>query len=161
MEENVFPSFRSVTEEGGIEEERRLCYVGITRAKEILFMSCASQRTLFGNTSYNKESRFLGEINPDLFDRLVKKQPEISDIPKSRPKITNEMLFGGKLGGFGKPSSKVVTDYKTGDAVEHKKFGKGIIISATPSGNDMKLEIAFENIGTKTLMSSFAPLKNS
>ena len=159
MEENVFPSFRSVTEEGGIEEERRLCYVGITRAKEILFMSCASQRTLFGNTSYNKESRFLGEINPDLFDRLVKKQPEISDIPKSRPKITNEMLFGGKLGGFGKPNSKVVTDYKTGDAVEHKKFGKGIIISAVPSGNDMKLEIAFENIGTKTLMSSFAPLK--
>lgn len=159
MEENVFPSFRSVTEQGGIEEERRLCYVGITRAREMLFMSCASQRTLFGNTSYNKESRFLGEIAPELIDRLVKKQPELPESVTKKPKITGEMLFGGNFGGFGKPKSKIITDYRTGEAVEHKKFGKGIILSAVPSGNDMKLEIAFETVGTKTLMSSFSPLK--
>ena len=159
MEENVFPSFRSVTEQGGIEEERRLCYVGITRAREILFMSCASQRTLFGNTSYNKESRFLGEIAPELIDRLVKKRPEIPEGTAAKPKITNEMLFGGKIGGFGRPKAEISTDYRTGEAVEHRKFGRGIILSAVPAGNDMKLEIAFETVGTKTLMSSFAPLK--
>ena len=69
------------------------------------------------------------------------------------------MLFGGKIGGFGRPKAEISTDYRTGEAVEHRKFGRGIILSAVPAGNDMKLEIAFETVGTKTLMSSFAPLK--
>lgn len=159
MEENVFPSFRSVTEEGGIEEERRLCYVGITRAREQLFMSCASQRTLFGNTTYNKESRFLNEISPELIERLVKKRPGPAENTSQKTRITTDMLFGGNIGGFGKPKASTATDYRTGEIVEHKKFGKGTILSAVKSGNDMKLEIAFESVGTKTLMSSFAPLK--
>ena len=161
LEEGVFPGFRSFTEEGGIEEERRLCYVGITRAREKLYMTNAKQRTLFGNTTYNKPSRFLDEIPPEMVESLVKKAPAspLSDIPSSKPKITNDMLFGGSLGGFGMPKKEIVTDYKIGDMVEHKKFGKGLILSAQMSGNDMKLEIAFEGVGTKTLMSSFAPLK--
>ncbi len=159
MEEGVFPGYRSFTEEGGIEEERRLCYVGITRAREKLYMTCASQRTLFGNTTYNQPSRFLEEIPEGMTEKLVRKTAASTQSSPSKPKITNEMLFGGHIGGFGSPKREIVTDYKIGDMVEHKKFGKGLILSAQMSGNDMKLEIAFESVGTKTLMSSFAPLK--
>ncbi len=159
MEEGVFPGYRSLTEEGGIEEERRLCYVGITRARELLYMTHASQRTLFGNTTYNKPSRFLEEIPEGMTEKLERKKSGDSETKSQNRKITSEMLFGGKMGGFGKPTNTVRTDYAPGDMVEHRKFGKGMILTAKMSGSDMKLEIAFESVGTKTLMSSFAPLK--
>ena len=158
MEEGVFPGYRSITEEDELEEERRLCYVGITRAKKRLFLSHAFSRTLFGSTSYNKISRFLNEIPAELLDHPA---PEQKEEPKSqsKPKITQEMLFkSGKYGGFGKPKPREQKKYRAGDRVRHKKFGTGMILSVQPVGDDLQLEITFDSCGTKTLMSSFAPL---
>lgn len=158
MEEGVFPSYRSITEEDELEEERRLCYVGITRAKKRLFMSHAFSRTLFGSTSYNKISRFLKEIPEELLNH-PQSEPEPVQTKPEKQKISQEMLFhSGTLGGFGRPVKQIKQDYKPGDTVKHKKFGTGLLLSVTPKGDDLQLEIAFESCGTKTLMSSFAPL---
>ncbi len=157
MEEGVFPSYRSITEEDELEEERRLCYVGITRAKKRLFMTRAFSRTLFGSTSYNKISRFLNEIPQDLLNHP--QQEPVVHNNQEKPKISQEMLFhSGHFGGFGKPNNQIKQNYKKGDRVQHKKFGTGMILDVTPKGDDLQLEIAFESCGTKTLMSSFAPL---
>lgn len=158
MEEGVFPSYRSITEEDELEEERRLCYVGITRAKKRLFFCHAFSRTLFGSTSYNKISRFLREIPEELLNHP---QPDAGFVEEKteKPKISQEMLFySGTLGGYGRPKKQIKQDYQPGDTVKHKKFGKGLLLSVTPKGDDLQLEIAFESCGTKTLMSSFAPL---
>ncbi len=157
MEEGVFPGYRSITEEDELEEERRLCYVGITRAKKRLFMTHAFSRTLFGSTSYNKISRFLNEIPEELLNH-PQAEPVVQ-VQTEKPKISQEMLFhSGRFGGFGKPNKQIKQDYKKGDRVQHKKFGTGMILDVTPKGDDLQLEIAFESCGTKTLMSSFAPL---
>lgn len=157
MEEGVFPGYRSLTEEDELEEERRLCYVGITRAMKRLFLTHAFSRTLFGSTSYNKISRFLNEIPEELLHHPQEK-PVVKETFE-KPKISQEMLFhSGRFGGFGKPSQQAKQDYKAGDTVKHKKFGTGMILSVTPKGEDLQLEIAFDSCGTKTLMSSFAPL---
>ena len=160
MEEGVFPSYRSIVEADELEEERRLCYVGITRAKKILYFTHAYSRTLFGSTTYNAVSRFLNEIPEDMIEEIGGKKEEATDtVPVSHPsRITPEMLFSGNFGGYGKPAKKAETDYEVGQEVEHKKFGRGMILSVTPQKDDTMLEIAFEKYGTKTLMSSFAPL---
>ncbi len=157
MEEGVFPGYRSITEEDELEEERRLCYVGITRAMKRLFMTHAFSRTLFGSTSYNKISRFLNEIPEELLNH-PQAEP-IVEVQTEKPKISQELLFhSGNFGGYGKPNKQEKKDYKPGDSVKHKKFGTGMILSVTPKGDDLQLEIAFDSCGTKTLMSSFAPL---
>ena len=89
----------------------------------------------------------------------MKKEEAAESVPASHPsRITPEMLFSGNFGGYGKPAKKAETDYEVGQEVEHKKFGRGMILSVTPQKDDVMLEIAFEKCGTKTLMSSFAPL---
>lgn len=153
MEEGVFPSMRSVTEPGEIEEERRLCYVGVTRAKERLFLTGASSRTIFGSTTYNRPSRFLSEIPEKLLVGEVKKKVEpVEQRPKQELYTT---IFARKPQAPREP----LPDFKVGDTVEHPKFGRGIILSAQAMGNDMKLSIAFDSVGTKNLMAVFAKLK--
>ena len=99
----------------------------------------------------------MDEIPEDLLNH-PQKDPAIP-IQTEKPRITQEMLFhSGNFGGFGKPNKQAKQDYKIGDSVKHKKFGTGMILSVTPKGDDLQLEIAFESCGTKTLMSSFAPL---
>ena len=167
LEEGIFPSYRSITEEAELEEERRLCYVGITRAREELFISNARCRMLFGSTSYNRESRFIGEISPHLLTHAI------SDMAQKR-----KGLEAKKESGF-MPSGKVIdlSDLKArikefnrateegqesvsvGDRVVHKKFGEGTVKSRVQESGDFRLDILFDQHGMKRLMESFARLK--
>lgn len=166
MEEGVFPGFRSMTDENEIEEERRLCYVGITRAREKLYLTNAFCRTLFGNTTYNKASRFLKEIPGELLEEYGKK--EIKTVKSTFDK--GPELFKEAAGAvlFGRPAASFLNEVKksssglsfsVGDNVEHKKFGVGIITSVEKESDDYKLEIQFKNAGMKRLMAAFANLK--
>ncbi len=154
MEEGIFPSMRSADSQEGIEEERRLCYVGITRAKEELFITNCRQRLFQGSTIYARPSRFLSEI-PDNLLNVRSAEPAFK---QAAPTIQK------KPAGF--TSYQVKTEptysgasYSRGDRVVHKKFGEGTILSATPVGNDIKLEIAFDSEGTKVLLGVYANLK--
>ncbi len=156
MEEGLFPSFMSQATADELEEERRLCYVGITRAKKKLFLTCTSTRTLFGNTSYNKPSRFIDEIDTELIDMpyIPAKKPAFFETQvKPRERVSNTISLQPK-----KTVSSDVT-YKSGERVSHSKFGEGMILKATPVGNDWHLEIIFDSVGTKNLMAAYAKLK--
>jgi DNA helicase-2/ATP-dependent DNA helicase PcrA len=161
FDEGIFPGPMSMYNSEEMEEERRLCYVGITRAKKILYLTCAKNRMLYGKTSVYKPSRFLSEIPEELTEVSDDTQkfmpfdlPGERDIPKMMPKTS---LFGD----FEKKSAPVAPadSFRAGDAVIHKKFGRGIIISATPVGNDIHYEIAFDSVGTKNLLGLYAKLE--
>lgn len=139
MEENLFPSMRSSNSDEEIEEERRLCYVAITRAKEKLYITNAAMRTVYGSTKIYPPSRFLGEISPEL---AAPKETPAPKIPQ--------------YNAAAQPSKAV--RYKPGEYVIHKKFGRGQIVDVQQFGNDAKLEINFESVGTKQLMAVFAKL---
>lgn len=160
MEEGVFPGIRAFSDEAEIEEERRLCYVGITRAKERLFLSRAQSRTLFGSTKYNLPSRFLEEIPAELLDCKEERAKIVSDI---------EHIGGARPVGFGKSGFLAQKDevkkaaapkvqFAPGDQVKHRKFGIGTIVSAQPMGADTLLRIAFEE-GEKKLLAAYAPIE--
>jgi len=164
MEEGIFPSYRSVTDEGELEEERRLCYVGITRAKQSLYLTNTFTRTLFGNTSYNRMSRFLNEIPPELIEGNEKKE-------RISQKVASNKSANVVRGNFGVPSSFRTTtftevskpkvaasNFSVGDKVEHKKFGMGIITKVEKDKDDFMLEIHFKGNGMKRLMAAFANL---
>mgnify|MGYP005833847793 CR=1 FL=1 len=178
MEEGVFPGYRSMGDENEIEEERRLCYVGITRAREKLYLTGAYSRTLFGNTTYNKDSRFLKEIPLELINDLNRKTSapvKSSTTGVASGVITKEgsklNILDNNLGirrGFGLPAaaeakkptlSANTIGFSVGDRVEHKKFGTGIISGLEPENGDFKLEIQFDKAGMKRLMAAFANLK--
>ena len=158
MEEGIFPSLKDGGSAEEIEEERRLCYVGITRAKKELFLLNAQRRMLFGNSMYHSPSRFLGEIPKELVLDLSYKAQSISDV--EIPKMQGINM--GTISFAEKKASPLVRnediDFKAGDKVFHKKFGEGIVLNALPVGNDVKLEIAFNSVGTKNLMAAFAKL---
>ena len=164
MEEGIFPSFMSSTEPGGIEEERRLCYVGITRAKEKLFLLCTNSRTLFGSTSHNPKSRFIEEIPEKLLEveEPVRRTMQGMDFsskkePVTMPKISST-LFGGQKNTS--PLRKTGDiNFNPGDKVTHPKFGEGLVLSVLPMGNDAKVAVAFDSVGTKNLMAALAGLK--
>ncbi|MBO5453686.1 MAG: DNA helicase PcrA [Clostridia bacterium] len=156
MEENVFPSSASMFSTEEIEEERRLCYVGITRAKEKLYLIASASRMIFGQTSYNPPSRFLSEIPSDLLDGELTRQRE------SAYKIENEIKNYSTIFNKSLTQSSPKTgnaDFKVGDRVKHMRFGEGTVLSAIPMGSDMKLSVAFDSVGTKNLMATFAKLK--
>jgi len=165
MEEGIFPGYRSMTDESELEEERRLCYVGITRAKQNLYMTNTFTRTLFGNTTYNKMSRFLREIPPELIESNEKEEPEDSiDVINKSKGIYGTKSFGDsysyRTASFtdtGIPKT-AATDFNVGDQVEHKKFGVGIITKIEKEKDDFMLEIHFKGTGMKRLMASFARL---
>jgi DNA helicase II / ATP-dependent DNA helicase PcrA len=166
MEEGVFPGYRSLGDETEIEEERRLCYVGITRAREKIYLSSAQTRTLFGNTTYNKPSRFLNEIPESLIDGYNNKKEEKKTF--SNTFEFNNVSFGRSVNSFLKSTpvsisaESVETDIvglKVGVKVSHRKFGNGVITKCEPEGNDLKLDISFERVGTKRLMAQYANLE--
>lgn len=159
LEDGLFPSARSLDNEEDIEEERRLCYVAITRAKNQLYITKTLSRTIHGKTTPSLPSRFYNEIP----------QEYLEDKTTIRPKFAAAMQDFGfynlsepKKHRYIKPNStekSEYADFKAGDGVEHRKFGKGTILKATPVGNDCILEIDFEGIGMKRLMAAFAKVK--
>ena len=188
MEEGIFPGYKSIGEPKELEEERRLCYVGITRAKQFLYLTCAKHRTIFGSTSYNAISRFVKEIPDNLLDGIANNDEE---------EKFNDMQYNweyGKASNFGKvktykseqEASKIKTNtynyrtaesflnslkqkqsasevdvskYKEGMRRYHKKFGEGTIQKMEEEGEDYKLDIQFDKAGHKRLMAKFAGLE--
>jgi DNA helicase-2/ATP-dependent DNA helicase PcrA len=147
-EEGVFPSYLSIGNKEELEEERRLCYVGITRAKEMLSITHAATRTLFGATTHNRVSRFVEELPGDLTE--YKSQTDENKI--------TELTFSANV-SLAKPSvKKPAISFAAGNTVMHKKFGKGIVLKAIEVGNDYHLEVAFDSVGTKHLMAAYANL---
>ena len=182
MEEGVFPGYRSIGNDAEIEEERRLCYVGITRAREKLHISCAKRRTLFGNTSCNAPSRFLDEIPEELLEGY-KKYPKLDPTYEQANNYTtsnnligrkidsnymsrigglNNLSYRGSASGERVVAKAVNSDlsvFEKGKFVMHKRFGAGVITNITPENDDLMLEIMFENAGMKRLMAKFAQLE--
>lgn len=163
LEEGVFPGFRSMGDENELEEERRLCYVGMTRARERLYMTSTFSRTLFGNTTYNKASRFLKEIPQELVaDRPVREKKVDSFTGwRDRPSVTGFGASAGPAPSYSAPAPQKSAgefNLKVGDNVVHKKFGVGKITLIEKENDDYKLEIQFKNAGMKRLMAAFANL---
>lgn len=167
MEENIFPGMASVYVPSEVEEERRLAYVAITRAKEELYIFHAESRMIFGMTNRNRVSRFVEEIPEMLVEHT--RSRDYSARPVSMPNFGGAKPFGeapktksvAEAGGFvPKPRVKPAPagTYRVGDTVLHKAFGTGLIVSATPMANDTLLEVAFDKVGTKKLFANFARL---
>ncbi len=167
MEENIFPGMASVYVPSEVEEERRLAYVAITRAKEELYIFHAESRMIFGMTNRNRVSRFVEEIPEMLVEHT--RSRDYSARPVSMPSFGGAKPFGeapktksvAEAGGFTpKPRVKPAPagTYRVGDTVLHKAFGTGLIVSATPMANDTLLEVAFDKVGTKKLFANFARL---
>ena len=179
LEEGIFPGNQSIYGgEAEIEEERRLMYVAITRAKRELTVTNASTRMMFGSTNRNMPSRFLKEI-PDEYCKISAATPTFSQSYSfgGGSSFLNSDGFGSRVvysraaynktastkpfGGYSaaKPVEKSVLQYAVGQRVEHKTFGEGMILTVSPMGSDTLLEIAFDNAGTKKLMAAYAKLK--
>lgn len=165
LEEGVFPSIATMMNPDELNEERRLAYVGITRAKEKLYITKAKSRMLMGHTSYNKVSRFVNEIPPELLNYTGEKKTFAStngfSASSSRISIGASSKFtpNKSFNTFTKPAVKSGTVYKKGDCVFHKVFGKGMIMKTEKMGNDTMLEVAFDKAGTKTLMANFSKME--
>jgi len=170
MEENIFPHSRSLDDMDEMEEERRLAYVGITRAEERLYLTCAQSRTIFGRSSYNNASRFLREISEDIIESISKggANPEVpftasnrsagnyqrrtlGDIQRTKPATARLQATGGDQFGW-----------KAGDKAVHKKWGTGMVVSVKGEGDSTELDIAFpQPIGIKRLLAQFAPIEKA
>ena len=154
MEEGIFPSFQSVISNEELEEERRLCYVAITRAKQKLYIGHAFSRSIYGSTSYNQPSRFLAEIPTELLDgQFVINTPFKSSVFASAKAEHTTVNLSSKT------SSAPKIEYNVGERVKHPKFGEGTVLKATAVGNDTHLEVMFDTVGTKNLMAAYAKLK--
>ncbi|NLU52253.1 MAG: DNA helicase PcrA [Clostridiaceae bacterium] len=166
MEEGIFPSYRSAFEEEELEEERRLCYVGMTRAREELYITNAKCRMLFGSTAYNRESRFIGEIPEHLIFNISN---GLREIPGRRQEYTNGESYKsfGKVVDLSELKARIKEFNRTdssdevqvGDRVVHKKFGQGVVKAKVKEGGDYRLDILFDECGLKRLMESYAKLK--
>lgn len=157
LEENLFPSYQSASSDNEVEEERRLAYVALTRAKERLFLSCAAQRMLFGHTSRNQPSRFLREIPQELMEQKDDAASFASNTRPERPKHTYTPEIGRNV-GTAAPTQKTGVTYGVGDLVSHKVFGRGRVVAMTPMGSDTLVEVRFDTKGTKKIMANFAKL---
>lgn len=173
MEDGLFPSYMTITADDPeeVEEERRLCYVGITRAEKELTLTCARRRMIRGETQYNKMSRFLKEIPMELLSTGAvftkdKEEPEVKVSAYMQAKQAFKAKpFGGSTPysqspakSFGKPSGKGL-DYKTGDRVRHIKFGEGTVTAIIEGGRDYEVTVAFDTAGTKKMFAAFAKLE--
>ena len=162
LEEGIFPSSRSIDSEEDIEEERRLAYVAITRARAKLYITSASRRMLFGQTQHNVTSRFIKEIGRELIIKndnaaAVKSRIEESDntVTEVRSYSLQQQLAREKR----QTGVKETATYEVGERVAHSIFGEGTILSVKPMANDSMLEIAFEKVGTKKIMANYAKLR--
>jgi DNA helicase-2/ATP-dependent DNA helicase PcrA len=145
MEEGLFPHQRSLNDPGGLEEERRLCYVGTTRAMQQLYISHAEQRRMHGTDSYSRASRFLAEIPPELVEDV---RPRIK---VSQPGLTRRRSV--------RVNSQPEGDVKLGQRVRHSKFGEGIVLNYEGAGSHARVQVNFEAAGTKWLVMSYANLE--
>ena len=189
MEEGIFPGYKSIGEPKELEEERRLFYVGITRAKRFLYLSYAKHRTIFGSTSYNAVSRFIKEIPEELLDANIQENDEddfgelefnweygrhnqakvktytfdTEDKVNIKPKTTYQFRtaesFLNSLNQKKAQTEVDITKYKQGQRVYHKKFGEGTIQKIEPEEDDYKVDIEFDKAGHKRLMAKFAGLE--
>ena len=160
-EEGVFPGMSVLYNPEEVEEERRLAYVAITRAREELYIYHAESRMIFGTTSRNRLSRFGGEIPEELLEHSRSREWAYrSRVGAARPGTgAPRQASPGKAAFVPHPVKPAPAgSYKPGDTVSHKTFGQGLILSATPMANDTLLEIAFEKVGTKKLFANFARL---
>ena len=163
MDDGIFPSSRSFDSEDDMEEERRLAYVAITRAKKRLYLTNASQRMIFGQTQRNVTSRFMREIGSELIEKhdnaaAMKKHLEENDksVTEVRSATLQQQLARSKKASS---APKEAVTYTSGEKVSHSIFGEGVIVSVTPMSNDSMLEIAFDKVGTKKIMANYAKLK--
>ena len=175
MEDGLFPGWRAFEKQDGVEEERRLCYVGMTRAMQKLYLTSAEQRTLYGKTDFTKESQFLRELDPSLIEGdAVFQKKKSYDASAGQGKIPGWSQNGGN-DGYGsrdvfKPfdqlkyikenraasgSGKKGLDVKDGDKVSHSKFGEGLVLSVEGS----TVTVAFDSVGVKKLAKDIAPIK--
>ena len=188
FEDGIFPGMQTLFRPEELEEDRRLCYVALTRAKKRVVISCARSRMLYGSTTRNRPSRFLQEMPPQLLEtheqsprtayggfgggyqsvsqdsgytrRFTREETTSPVIPSSYKAWSNS---GGKPGGgigtkSAKPAPSSAENWQVGDTVEHKTFGIGNILNVQPMGNDLLLTIAFDKAGTKKIMATFAKL---
>ena len=170
MEDGLFPSYMTITSDDSmeIEEERRLCYVGITRAMKRLVMTCARQRMTHGEVQYNKPSRFLKEIPSEFFDSSASinlKNSIRNSVKNEAPVyIQAKNAFKAKAFDVGVTKSFEVKnakslDYTVGDRVSHIKFGEGVVLNIVEGGRDYEVSVQFDNVGVKKMFASFAKLK--
>ena len=178
MEEGIFPGNQSMFSEEDLEEERRLAYVGITRAKKKLYLISSQQRMLYGQTSRNMPSRFLREIPSSVIDDqsvvarrstgFTSAHSGFSSGARGGSSYTSSSKIGSarqssnsahKFGQAGNAAQKSNVDYKVGDTVSHKSFGTGTILTITPMGGDMLLEVAFDKAKKKKMMANYARLE--
>lgn len=160
MEENLFPSSKSMESEADIEEERRLAYVAYTRARKKLYLTIATERMLYGKTDRNRTSRFVKEIPPELKEKLT-------DIDMTAQKAAEANAFGDirsmslqqQLAMRKTAKTDSLEEFSPGERVKHKIFGEGTVLTANKVANDTLLEIAFDSKGTKKIMANFAKIK--
>ena len=158
LEEGVFPGLQSLYDTSEIEEERRLAYVGITRAKEKLYLLNTRSRMIFGSTKYNRLSRFVEELPKECCDCLVKPKTPIRNNVTSNANKSKPVTSGFGV-GFNSTAKKSNDSFMVGEAVTHRVFGKGMIVSLRPMGNDVLMEIAFDKVGTKKIMQNMGAVK--
>jgi len=168
LEENIFPHSRSLMENDEMEEERRLMYVGVTRAEERLYLTCAQSRTIFGRSSFNASSRFLKEISDDIVEHISKSGTQTSPkVPFSARATASKSRFS--LGDTQTPKAATARynetggdklGWKAGDKAAHNKWGVGMVVSVKGDGDGVELDIAFPKpIGLKRLLAKFAPIE--
>ncbi len=155
-EENIFPSYRSLADPMDLEEDRRLCYVAITRAKRRLYITTAENRLLYGQTMHNRLSRFINEI-PEEYIEFNDRSSRLSFGGVQRKEPKPNYLRDHSIKTVAAP--ELTESFSGGDRINHKVFGDGTVISSTPMGNDVLLEISFDTVGTKKLMAKFAKIK--
>ncbi|KIX90472.1 ATP-dependent DNA helicase PcrA [Staphylococcus microti] len=158
MEETLFPHIRAIKsgDDHEMEEERRICYVAITRAEEVLYLTHATSRMLFGKPQANKRSRFLDEIPTDL---LETPKPRTPITPNKRPASTKKRGFSQRTTGTKVGAATTTTDWKIGDKVIHKSWGEGMVSNVNVKGETVELDIIFKSEGPKRLIAQFAPLQ--
>jgi DNA helicase-2/ATP-dependent DNA helicase PcrA len=145
MEDGLFPHQRSIADPNGLEEERRLCYVGITRAKQTLYVTYAEQRRLHGMDNFSQPSRFIAEI-PDEHVEEIRPRVQVTRPMRSTGRSSKATTAGGELG------------IRLGQRVRHGKFGDGVILNCEGQGAHARVEVNFETAGTKWLVLSYANL---
>ena len=167
MEDGIFPSYMTITADdpSEVEEERRLCYVGITRAEKELTMTCARRRMVRGETQFNKMSRFMKEVPMYLLSTGAVFEKEKKEEPKANSYLQAKQAFKSKAFAtsapakqFGSPSNKGI-DYGVGDRVRHMKFGDGTVTNIVQGGRDFEVTVDFDAVGTKKMFAMFAKLK--
>jgi len=163
LEDGIFPSSRSLDSEEDLEEERRLAYVAITRAKNKLYLTSASRRLLYGQTQRNVTSRFIREVGSELIDKHDHSSESFSEktsagLTEIHSASLQQQLARNKM--LARSASKIQpSSYEAGDRVAHNIFGEGTVLSVQKMSNDAMLEIAFEKVGTKKIMANFAKLR--